>query len=103
MINGKSELILDLIAASREGMSYGTIQRIALAMRTSRPYTRKDRGFWCTNLTGLLHTFCTQDPVTKLYKRNAIDHEGQPYKVIKRVKDEAWANRRALYNLQYGT
>jgi hypothetical protein len=56
----------------------------------SRRKENPNRGYWCTNLyggayyhPGLLNFFCNQDPKTKRYVRNNVDHENEPWGVMR--------------------
>lgn len=83
----KTVKILDFIASHPEGLRFTEIQRALWEMTHLRPFTRDERGWWCTNLcggyyhAGILNFFATKGP-DGLYRRNDIDHEGHPWRVM---------------------
>jgi hypothetical protein len=84
----KSARILDLIEASG-GMRLIDIQRALWKMSHRVPFTREQRGYWCTALLGgphyhrgLLRAFCEKDE-KGLWHRNEVPHLGQPWKALR--------------------
>lgn len=67
MVESKSNRILELISL-KGAMTFRDIQRALWEMsHPGVPFTRAQRGYWCTNLLGgrfyhkgLLHTFCVK-------------------------------------------
>lgn len=82
--------ILDLIE-TRGGMKFTDVQRMLWEMTHNTPFTRENRGWWCTNLLGtrtyarqgLLHTYCDKGP-DGLWRRNGLQHGGKPWTQVKK-------------------
>jgi hypothetical protein len=87
--------VLDFIAGCKDGIPFGQIQRFIWTHRKGydgTPFTRNNRGCWCTNLlgsgmggmgtAGLLSVFCYKQD--GLWFRNEMPHEEHPWRVHNR-------------------
>lgn len=89
MKTSKSVRILDIIEES-SGMRLSDIQAVLYGMTNPVvPFSRYNRGWWCTQLlggpfyhAGLLHFFCKKGE-DGLWRRNAIPHNGKPWKTMR--------------------
>jgi len=84
-VKSKSVRILDIIA-SRDGMRFTDIQEMLWKMSHKEPFTRKLRGYWCTNLLGgmhyhegILNYYCIKGK-DGLWRRNEKNHNGHPFR-----------------------
>jgi len=83
----KTVRILDLIA-SIDGMRFTDIQRALWEMSHTRPFTRAERGYWCTNLCGgfyyhpgILNFYCEKG-ADGLW-RTKLAHGAKPWASLK--------------------
>ena len=84
----KSFRILNIIAVN-DGMRFTDIQRILWEMTHPKgTFTRRVRGYWCTNLlggmhyhAGLLRHFCTKGP-DGLWRRNEKPLTKKPWREV---------------------
>lgn len=94
-IQSKTHLILQAIANAKDGLRFGEIQKVLWEMdHPDTPFTRKNRGWWCSNLLGttlakldslyghqgILHTFCVKE--NGKWKRNDVEIPQHPWTII---------------------
>ena len=84
--------ILNFITmCSKEGVTFTQIQKELWSYTHLRPFTRVDRGWWCTNLlgspynhSGLLHTFCEKR--NGKWYRNNVQYGKHPWTCVSKWK-----------------
>lgn len=81
--------ILDILASRPDGMRFSEIQEAIWNMNHSVPFSKAQRGHWCTNLLGGMHyhrgllRFFASKGKDGRWRRNARPHHGHPWTILR--------------------